>query len=86
MLTNEEISIIMRSMKRFVKRAQRNMGRIDEARGSCRMCHERQASFCWSHMENNKRGWHDLCHDCFLKTVDKNCPFCNKDLNHLKGR
>ena len=40
MLTNEDISIIMRSMKRFVKRAQRNMRRIDEARGSCRMCHE----------------------------------------------
>jgi hypothetical protein len=86
MLTNEEIKIIMRSMKKFVRRAQRNMRRIDEARQSCWMCHERPRAFCWCHMENGNCGWHDLCHDCFLKIVDKTCPFCKKKLIHLKGR
>ena len=86
MLTTEEIAKTVSSMKRFLKRAQRNMRRLDEARGYCRLCHERQVAFSWSHLENGKCGWHDLCHGCFLKTVDKNCPFCNKDLNHLKGR
>ena len=86
MLTNEEIQIIMRSMKRFVRRAQRNMRRIDEARGYCRLCHESPRAFAWRHLENGKCGWHHLCHDCFLKIVDKTCPFCSKDLACLKGR
>ena len=86
MLTNEEINNIMRSMKRFVRRARRNMRQIDVARQSCWMCHERPRAFCWCHMENGNCGWHDLCHSCFLKITDKTCPFCNKKLIHLKGR
>jgi hypothetical protein len=50
------------------------------------MCHESQVAFSWCHLENGKCGWHDLCHDCFLKIGDKTCPFCSKNLIKLKGR
>jgi hypothetical protein len=86
MLTNEEISIIMRSMKRFARRAQRNMRRIDEARQVCEVCHTRRREFTWSHVESGKCGWHNLCHCCFLKIVDKTCPFCRKDLTFVRRR
>ena len=86
MLTTEEIAKTVSSMKRFLKRAQRNMRRLDEARQVCGVCHESPRAFAWCHMENGKCGWHHLCHDCFLKIADKTCPFCHKNLKHLKGR
>jgi hypothetical protein len=75
MLTTEEIATAVSSMKRFLKRAERNIRRIDEARRVCRMCHRSKVAFSWSHLENSKCGWHDLCHDCFLTTVDKTALF-----------